>query len=196
LKLIYSPFSPFARKVRVVLAEKGLEEQVEGLVVDPMLDPPALTDHNPISQVPALILADGTALFDSPVICGYLDSLSEAPRLLPSGDDHWRVRRAEASADGIMELAVKLRQEALRPESHRSPDYIARWRRCAVRALDALERTEGSGGLDLGEIALVVALDYVDFRQPDLDWRAGRPNLLARWRRLEARPSFRATAPA
>ncbi len=196
MKLIYSPLSPFARKVRVVLAEKGLDDQVEGEVVNPWDEPSALTTANPISQVPTLVLDDGTALYDSGVIAAYLDTLNDAPRLIPPGTEQWRVRRTEAAADAICENVVKLRQEALRPEAERSAHHAARWRRTVTRSLDALEQEGPDGGLDLGEIMLAIALDYVDFRAPELDWRSGRPNLAARWRRLESRPSFRATAPA
>jgi glutathione S-transferase len=196
LKLIYSPLSPFARKVRVVIAEKKLEQAVEGLVVNPWDEPPALTEKNAISQVPTLVLDDGSALADSPVICAWLDAHAPAPRLIPEGQGQWPVRRTEAAADAVMETVVKLRQEALRPEAQRSPEHCARWSRSVLRALDAFEAEGPEGGFDLGEIALAIALEYVDFRAPDLNWRAGRPNLLARWRRLESRPSFRATAPA
>ena len=196
MKLFYSPLSPFARKVLIVLAEKGLDSLVETEVVNPWEEPEALTTVNPISQVPALLLDDGTALYDSAVIAAYLDTLAE-PQLIPVGGlAHWRVRRTEAAADAICDTVVKLRQEALRPEAERSAHHGARWRRSAARALDALEAEGPDGGLDLGEIMLTVMLDYVDFRAPELDWRAGRPNLQARWRRLEGRPSFRATAPA
>lgn len=196
MKLIYSPLSPFARKVRVVLAEKGMDRDVEGLVANPWDEPEALTRVNPISQVPALVLPDGSALYDSAVICAWLDARGGDPRLIPEGPEHWLVRRAEAEADAIMENAVKLRLEALRPEAQRSPEQARRWARTIVRSLDALDRAGPEGGLDLGEIALVVALDYIDFRQPELNWRDRRENLQARWRRLASRPSFRATTPA
>jgi glutathione S-transferase len=195
LKLIYNPFSPFARKVLVVLAEKGLDSQVEGMVVNPWEDPAALTSVNPISQVPALVLDDGTRLYDSSVIAAYLDGLAAAPRLLPTGPDAWKVRRIEAAADAICENVVKLRQEGMRPEGQRSPAHTERWRRNVIRSLDAFETEGPDGGLDLGEIMLAVAVEYIDIRQPDLNWREGRPNLQARWRRLEARPSFRSTRP-
>jgi glutathione S-transferase len=196
LKLYYSPLSPFARKVRIVLAEKGLETEVEGVVVNPWDEPPELTGANPISQVPALALDDGRVLFDSSVVAHYLDSLNEKPRLIPAGEAQWGVRKTEAAANAICENVVKLRQESLRPEAERSASHTARWRRTVTRALDALEAEGPDAGFDLGEIMVVIALDYIDFREPGLDWRNGRPNLLARWKRLASRPSFRATAPA
>ncbi len=195
MKLIYNSFSPFARKVLVVLAEKGLDTDLESVAVNPWEEPGALIAVNPISQVPALVLDDGAHLYDSSVIAAYLDGLSDAPRLIPAGPDHWKVRKTEAAADAICENVVKLRQESLRPDGERSPSHAERWRRTVTRALDALEAEGPDGGLDLGEIAVAVALEYIDIRQPDLNWRDGRPNLQARWRRLEARPSFRSTRP-
>ena len=195
MKLIYNPASPFSRKVLVVLAEKGLDTRVEGVVVNPWEEPAALIAANPISQVPTLVLEDGTSLYDSAVIAAYLETLAASPRLLPDGPALWPVRLTEAAADAICENVVKLRQEGLRPEAQRSPAHIERWRRTVTRSLDVLEAEGPDGGLDLGEIALAVALEYIDLRQPDLNWRDRRPNLQARWRRLEARPSFRSTRP-
>ena len=195
MKLIYNPASPFSRKVLIVLAEKGLDDRVEGVVVNPWDEPDQLTAVNPISQIPTLVLDDGSSLFDSAVIAAYLETLSPAPRLIPDGAAQWRVRRTEAAADAICENVVKLRQEGLRPESQRSPTHVERWRRTVTRSLDVLEAEGPDGGLDLGEIMLAVAMEYIDLRQADLKWREGRPNLQARWRRLEARPSFRSTRP-
>ena len=195
MKLIYNPASPFSRKVLIVLAEKGLDDRVEGVVVNPWDEPDQLTAVNPISQIPTLVLDDGSSLFDSAVIAAYLETLSPAPRLIPDGAAQWRVRRTEAAADAICENVVKLRQEGVRPESQRSPTHVERWRRTVTRSLDVLEAEGPDGGLDLGEIMLAVAMEYIDLRQADLKWREGRPNLQARWRRLEARPSFRSTRP-
>lgn len=196
MRLFHAPLSPFARKVRVVLAEKGLAHGVEEVVVNPWEAPAALTAVNPISQVPALELDDGRSLFGSAVICAWLDAHGPGPRLIPEGEEQWRVRRLEAAADAIMETAVKLRQEALRPEPQRSAEHVARWRRTIPRTLDALESEPAGAALDLGEIALAAALEYVDFRLADLNWRDGRPRLEARWRAVESRPSFVATRPA
>jgi glutathione S-transferase len=142
------------------------------------------------------VLDDGTALYDSAMICAWLDAHGGGPRLIPDGEGQWRVRRTEAAADAMMENVVKLRQEALRPEAQRSPEHTRRWCRTVRRALDALEQEGPDGGFDLGEISLAIAFEYIDFRQPELNWRDGRENLQTRWRRLASRPSFRATAPA
>jgi glutathione S-transferase len=196
MKLVYAGPSPFARKVRVVLAEKGFEREVEEALANPWDEPEVLTAVNPISQVPVLILDDGAALRDSAVICAWLDAHGAGPRLIPEGEAQWKVRCAEAAADAIMENVVKLRQEAMRPEAQRSPFHTERWERSVRRALDALEAEGPDGGFDLGEISLAIALEYIDFRAAHLDWRSGRPNLIARWKRLASRPSLRATAPA
>jgi glutathione S-transferase len=192
MKLIYSPGSPFARKVRIVLAEKGVEAE---LVAVETYDSAVLNAANPIGQVPALVLDDGSSLFDSGVICAWLDTLPGGPRLIPDGEAQWPVRRLEAAADAVMENIVKLRIETMRAEEKRSPERLATLARKTRSALDALDAQGPDAAFDLGEIALAVALDYIDFRAPELDWRAGRPNLAARWERLRPRPSFEATKP-
>ena len=194
VQLLMSGASPFARKCMVAIRERGLEGIAETSVTS-MDSPELLTRANPIAQVPALIFDDGSSLWDSPLICAYLDTVGSAPPLSPPGD--FAVRRRETAADGIMELAVKLRQEALRPESERSLSWQERWRVNIRRALDFGEQDEGLGGdgLDLGVIAWGCALSYLDFRHGDLNWREGRPRLQALNDRLAARPSFIATRP-
>ena len=124
-----------------------------------------------------LMTDDGEAVTDSPLICAYLDALSGAPRLLPpEGDKHWRVRRLETLGDAVLEMAVKIALEGRRPETERSPTWIGWWTDGLKRALDQAEaRVPGAGPLDLGKIALGVAGPYVDFRLPQLNWRATRP---------------------
>src|SRR5690606_26376953 len=135
---------------------------------------------------------DGTVLVDSPVICEYLDSLAPRPALVPAGGDaRWDTLRRQAVADGILDLAVALRQESLRPESQRSPQWQARWRAGILRSVGRLagERREWPA-LDLGTIAVACALSYLDFRHPGLAWREVAPGL-GEWLAVqEARPSF------
>ena len=192
MRLVCSLGSPFSRKVRIALAEKGLKAE---LVLVDDYEAPALLQANPIGQVPALVLDNGTNLFDSGVICAWLDAKHPKPRLIPEGDDQWPVRRLESAADSIMENIVKLRVEGMRAEERRSPPYLERLTRKTRRALDALDAEGGGTGFDLGEASLICALDYIDFRTPELDWRVGRPNLVARWERLKDRPSLVATYP-
>ena len=197
MRLYYSPASPFARKCRIVIREKGLERKIEEVVADPYADDPALLAANPLAQVPALVTDDGVAMADSPVICGWLDAYTGRPRLLPEGDAFWKVRRMESLADGVLELAVKLVLEQRRPESERSPTWIARWRLGLVRSLDVAEQKAPAETepLDLGLIALAITGPYLDFRLPDIEWRPGRPRLAALCDALASRPSFQATAP-
>ena len=197
MRLYYSPASPFARKCRIVIREKGLEGMVEEVVADPYADDPLLLEANPIAQVPALVTDDGLTLTDSPLICGWLDAYSGRPRLVPEGEAYWRVRRRETLADGVLELAVKIVLERRRPEAERSPSWLERWGRGMERALGILERGSlEADPVDLGVIAVGVVGPYLDFRHPELDWRTGHPKLAAFSDTLAKRPSFQATNPA
>ena len=194
VRLLMSSASPFARKCMVVIRERGLHG-IEEISVSSIESPELLIRANPISQVPALIFDDGSSLWDSPLICAYLDTLGDAPPLTSPTD--FTIRRRETAADGIMELAVKLRQEQLRPASERSSSWQERWRVNIRRALDVAEQDQGLDGdsLNLGIIAWGCALPYLDFRHGDLDWRAGRPRLQDLSKRLSGLPSFIDTRP-
>lgn len=137
--LFYSPTSPFARKVRVLIAERQLTA-IELVAASPFDAPSALTGANPLSKVPALVRDDGTALYDSPVICEFLDDCGGGERLLPpSGEARWDMLRRQALADGMMDTTLALALEVnRRPEHERSPDWIAHWVRTLARAADAL----------------------------------------------------------
>lgn len=195
MRLFYSPASPFARKCRVLIRENGLLAKVEEVRADPIGGGEALAAVNPLLQVPALVDDAGTIWTDSPVICARLDELGGA-RFLPAGETRWAVIRREVIADGIMEVGVKLRLESVRPEAERSPSWMLRWREAILRAIAAAEReTPADPAFDLAAIASVCALTWLDFRMPDLGWRAGHPRLAALQDKLEQRPSFRETAP-
>jgi glutathione S-transferase len=200
MKLYWSPASPYARKVRALARQKDLAASIEEIVVDPYADTPDLVAANALGKVPALITDDGFALFDSPVICEFLDSMPAAtgPRLIPaSGRERWTVRRAEALADGLMDLGLGLTLERRKPEGEHSPTAAARWRRQVGQAVDAMARDVA--GLPpwptLGHIAGAVALGYLDFRHPDIAWRDGRGTLADWYADVAARPSLAATAP-
>ena len=199
MKLLGSTTSPYVRKVRLVLHEKGIPCE---FVVDPPREPgSAVPRNNPLGRVPTLLLDDGTVVFDSPVVCEYLDSLNDTPVLIPRGDPlaRMRVRRWEALADGIMDSAVVVRLESLRPPDRQDAataalhqSAIDRALAYAVRELDGRTWCEG-GSLGLGDLALTAALLYLDLRQPERDWRAAQP-ALARWAApMLARASVRAT---
>jgi glutathione S-transferase len=196
--LYHSPTSPYARKARVLIRERALLSEVEEIDVAPLSDPANLRAANPLGKVPALKRPNGAALFDSPVICAYLDGMGPHPRLLPlEGEEHWRVRRLEALADGVMDCALSLRIEDVRDQSVRNGDWIARWRRSIANALDeaAQDVQHAPPAFDLGAISLACALGYLEFRHAALAWRQGCPRLAAWCDAHAARDSMRQTAP-
>lgn len=197
MKLYITTPSPYARKCRIVAREKGLSGRIEEIAVDPYGNAPELLASNPVVQVPTLIAEDGLPITDSPVICEYLDALGDGPRLLPAaGEERLRVRRLETLANGALEMGVKLVLEKRRPESERSPSWMARWTTNMTRALDALEAAgPDASRLDMGVITAGVAVTWISFRHPDFDWRTGRPRLVALQAALETRPRFAETRP-
>lgn len=199
MKLIYANPSPYARKVRLTILEKGLTG-IEPIAVNPFDLPPALIAANPLSKVPALILVDGNVLYDSPVICEYLDTLAESPRLLPQeGAQRWQVLRRQALCDGILDATFNISCEInRRPENERSPDWIGRWCEAIRRSLVVLEGEIGDFGeaMTLAHIAAGCALSYLDLRVSTLiDWRIAHPHLAVWYRKFELRPSMMATRP-
>jgi glutathione S-transferase len=200
MKLFWSPSSPFARTVRVVARERGLSEEIEEFQVDPFSDPAALILANPLCRVPTLICDDGTSLYDSRLICVFLDGhpAASGPMLIPPrGSDHWAVLKAQALAHGAMELAVGLTLERRKPDGEKSPTTAARWRLQLTQALDVMARDLDhlSEQPMLGHFAVACLLGYLDFRHPDFGWPAGRANLAASYAQIESRPSLRATTP-
>jgi glutathione S-transferase len=198
MKLFYSASSPFSRKCRIVLREKGLAALVTEIEVNPFNDPPLLRQHNRLGLVPTLV-AGNLPLYDSKVICDYLDSRHETPRLIPqAGADRWRVLRAQALADGLLDIAVGMVVERRRPPQEQSPAAQQRWRQQMLGALDAMEEqvADLSGILNLGHIAFAAALGYLDFRYADLDWRRRHAQLATWFDPFSQRPAMLQTAPS
>lgn len=198
MQLLISPTSPYARKARVVLREKGLEHRIEEVFLNPHQDPAELLAQNRLGKIPVLVRDDGSALYDSPVICEYLDALEAAPALLPAtGEARWSVLRAQALADGILDLAVNIVMERARPSAEQSAASIERWQGKIRRAVGGVggALTPASGALDLGHIACAVALSYLEFRLPEYDWRGDHPELIDWHANVTAWPSMEATAP-
>ncbi|KCZ46761.1 glutathione S-transferase N-terminal domain-containing protein [Hyphomonas pacifica] len=198
MKLHYSLTSPYARKVRVVIIEHDMEDEVEMVKANSMAEGAAEIIHNPLSKIPSLILKDGSALYDSPVICEYLDHEAGGKRLLPKeGSRRWSVLRAQALGDGILDAAIGMVIEGGRPEGQRSGMWQERWTGAIHRSVDQIaeEVAEDPKAFDLGLITYVCALGYLDFRLPDLDWRAPHPDLAEWYEELSARESFARTRP-
>jgi len=200
LKLIGSVSSPFVRKARIVAAEKKVEYTWEQQ--NPWDSSTSVLDLNPLGKVPVLVLDDGTPLYDSSVICEFLDSASPLGKLIPSDHrERLEVRRWEALADGMLDAGVLARLESARPVDERSPSWIHRQMAKVGRGLDAMERDLGSQpfccgkNLTLADVAVGACLGWLDFRYPQLKWREDRENLTRLAAKLFERPSFAETAP-
>jgi glutathione S-transferase len=199
MKLIASQTSPYARKVRVMLAEKKItcelmEENVWSATTQ-------VTRYNPLTKIPALILDDGTCLYDSSVITEYLDTLS-SPALIPqAGHARALVRRDESLADGICDAAVAIVLERKREAARQDPGWMERQRGKIDTAVAALAGALGQSqyfhgqAFSLADLAIGCALFYVEFRLPEVGWRAKYPGLKAWGERVEARASFAGTKP-
>lgn len=193
MDLVVSATSPYARKARIVRLEKNLQDRVRVIEASPLADGSQSIIQNPLGKVPSLILPDGRVLFDSPVICAYLDALDGQPTLTEqSGESRWACEVAHALGDGIMDAAFSSVMEGRRPESERSKFWLDRWADNINRGLDAMAKnTETrSDAFDIGAISCAVALGYLDFRLPDLEWRRGRADLQAWYEEQILRPSF------
>jgi glutathione S-transferase len=199
MKLHYSPASPYVRKVRVLALETGLMEDIELVTaaLTPIGPDPNVCADNPIGKIPALVRDDGSALYDSRVICEYLDSRHGGTRMFPeNGDARWTAVRRQALADGILDAAVGTRYETfLRPEALRWQDWVDGQMAKVRRSLDALENESLGDTVDIGTISVACALGYLDFRYPDEGWRDSRPKLGGWFEKFSQRPSMSETRP-
>lgn len=202
MKLFWSSRSPFVRKVMVFAHETGLAQRIETTrtIVAPTKPNPEVMALNPLNKLPTLILGDGRALYDSRVICEYLDGIHGGLRLFPT-DPSARIDalRRQALGDGMMDFLLVWLSERARPVPQQSPELIAACRTKLTTVLDALEREAPSlaaTSFSIAHIAIGCALGYADFRFKDEAWRAGHPQLAAWAETIHARPSFQATQPA
>ena len=198
MKLYWSPASPYVRKVMACAIARRLDGEIEAVLCDPHSSPPDLVRDNPLSKVPCLIATDGTPLFDSPVICEYLDGLGEAAPLFPPPGSPERIRALlrQAMADGILDAAVARRMQAGWPQDEGRQRFDARQRAAMERTLAVLERDPPLGLTDIGAISIGCALGYLDFRFAHEPWRQRHPKLAAWFGGVEQLPPLARTRPA
>lgn len=199
MKLYFSGASPFVRKVMVVAHEVGLGGEIEAVTAaaHPVNRDGNIVAHNPLGQVPTLILDDGEVLADSRVICEYLDARAGG-RLFPAAPERWRVLVAQSLGDGLLDASLLVRYErTARPEALRSTEWQAGQLDKIRCALDVMEAAAGRLGerVDIGTITWGCAVGYLDLRFPEIGWRDGRPDLAAWFARFDERPSMKATRP-
>lgn len=196
MKLMHSATSPYVRKVMACAIARGIDGQIELVATDGNASPPHLLAVNPLSKVPALVTGDGVALYDSPVICEYLDSVGDAVALFPpSGRARWRALRFQAMGDGIMDAAVLRRGEMLRASEPGRDQVMARQKAAVQRTLAALEPDPPHRVLDIGAIAVACALGYLDFRFGHEPWRPDHPQLAGWLDEMNLHPGLARTAP-
>lgn len=203
MKLYWSSRSPFVRKVMVFAHECGLASQLKLERTPVAMNNPnrGLLKTNPTGKIPTLELDDGSVLYDSTVICEYLDSRQQGPRLFPAaGQARWTALRRHALGNNLTDNLMLWRNELLRPATQQSPEILAAFELKVRNALDALESEAGALARDartqltIGHIAIAVALSYIDFRFAALGWREGHDQLANWYAEYSQRPAMRETA--
>jgi len=195
LRLYYSATSPYVRKVIACAIACGNRDQITLVETNPHVSPPDLLADNPLSKVPCLVTQDGFALFDSPVICEYLDAVGGGSLFPPPGPARWRVLKLQAIGDGIMDAAVLRRQDMARPREAARDAAMARQQAVVIRALDLLQAEPPANHLDIGSITVACALGYLDLRFADDAWRDSRGKLAQWYAAMEQRPEIAQSAP-
>ena len=198
MKLYYSATSPYARKVMVVAHEVGVADRIELLISDRSIFD-GINPATPLGKVPSLELDSGMVLYDSVVICEYLDSLSAGVKLFPrNGDpDKWAVLVLHALATGMTDAQHDRGINMAMPAGEGSPSWDARNKLCIDQCLDVLEKQAESFGdqPDIGLIAVACALGFHDLRFPAEAWRTGRPRLGGWYEQFSKRDSMVLTRP-
>ena len=197
MKLIGSTTSPYVRKIRVLLIEKGFDD-VEIEMHNPWDDPAELIAVNPLSRVPALVLGNGVVFYDSKLIADYIETNMQGPKMVPeSGAQRWFVLQAQAHADNLIEVGIRALLERRRPEDKQIKDKIMRDEVAVARGIGAAAKIVNGFDkqINLGQIAIACALGFVDFRLPHMKWRERHPELSAWYQTMRLRPSMQATVP-
>lgn len=196
MKLFYSANSPYVRKVMICARLRDIDQRIENIQTNPHESPAALIAENPLSKVPCLLTEDGFALFDSPVICEYLDAVGDAlPLFPPAGSARWVALRLQALGDGILDAAVARRMESAKPHEAARTAFMDRQKQAVDRALAMLERETLSALADIGSVSVACALAYLDFRFSADDWRVAHPRLAAWFAPITEQTAIIATAP-
>lgn len=199
MKLFYSSTSPFVRKVNIFAMECGLADNIEWVKTNPWQAEEQLTTENPLSKIPTLITDDNVVIYDSRLICEYLDTLHNGRKLIPKlSDARWPVLRLQALADGVLDAGILRFMEGKRVQEQQSADWDAMQRNSIERGLDELEQTMAEWSqvpLNLGIISVGCLLGWLDFRLPSEDWRANRPGLAQWYEVYSKRYSMLQTAP-
>lgn len=200
MKLIGSLTSPYARKARIVLAEKKIEYDFE--LDSPWTPDSKVANTNPLGKIPVLVLDDDTVLFDSRVIVEYLDNVAPNNKLMPAPNrERTEVKRWEALSDGVCDAAVQIFLERKRPAGQQSADWIARQEDKIARSLGFMSAQLGDNAscmgthFSLADITVGCALGYLTFRFPEIAWRESHPNLERLYEKLMLRPTFAETVP-
>jgi glutathione S-transferase len=202
MKLFHSPASPYVRMVLAVAIETGQAGKIERLpsAASPVKRDQTILAHNPAGKVPTAILEDGSALYDSRVICEYLDAQHPGERLFPAeGPARWRALTLFALSQALLDAALLARYElAMRPAEKRWDDWLAGQMAKIDSSIAELEATwieHLQGRLDIGALGVACALGYLDFRFADHDWRKAAPKLAAWYAEVSERPSLKETRP-
>jgi glutathione S-transferase len=198
MKLYCSLTSPYARKVRVVIDELGMSDQVEEILADPFNAPDELLAANPLSRIPTLIGERGEFLPDSRLIIEYLQARGKHLTPMPRGTQRWAAARRLMLADGIIDAAVATVLEKRRPEGIIYTAHLDRQAQRIRRSIDALNAEAAHLSLrsvGMVEIATGVALGYLDFRLPYLEWHRGHEGLVHWYESFQHRPSMQKTQP-
>ena len=201
MKLLAALISPYTRKVRVVLAEKKIECEMQIVDVAPADNP--VNAHNPLGKIPTLVLDDGTALYDSRVIVEFLDSVSPISRLIPEPTrDRVAVRRWESLADGVLDAGLLVRYESIRDKKEQSKGWCDKQLARMKRGMEQISKDLGervhchADRYSLADIAVACCMGWLDFRKPGgVDWRKDYPAVARHYDKMMERPAFAETIP-
>ncbi|MBB6469101.1 glutathione S-transferase [Aminobacter lissarensis] len=197
MKLFYAASSPFVRKVFIVAKERGLHDKLELVTANPWQPNNPILASNPAGKMPTMLLDSGEPLYDSHVICEYLDNLGKGPKFFPDlGPSRWVALRQSALGDATMEAMIARRMESRRPDGERSQGWLERQRAVVDRCLDQMEDEVGSlNDFTIGAVSWLCALGHLGFRFADEPWQTNRPKLTGWYDALQKRASVIETVP-